>query len=169
MPDFRRVRPEELQGNPFELIGKEWLLITGEKDGKVNSMTASWGAMGIMWGKPVAFLFIRPQRYTKEFIEAGERFSVSVLPDGNRSILNYMGTVSGRDEDKIQASGLTVTRLEDVACFAEAKINLVCKKLYAQNLVPDCFLEKELDAKWYPSHDYHTMYVAEITDAFVKD
>ena len=62
---MKEIKPEELQKNPFQMIGKEWLLVTAEKEGKTNTMTASWGGVGIMWGKPVAYVFIRPQRYTK--------------------------------------------------------------------------------------------------------
>ncbi|MDD7678444.1 MAG: flavin reductase family protein, partial [Anaerovibrio sp.] len=65
---FKEIAPEELQENAFKVIGKDWLLVTGTAEGKSNAMTASWGGMGVMWGKPVAFLVIRPQRYTKEFI-----------------------------------------------------------------------------------------------------
>ena len=103
---MKEIKPEELQKNPFQMIGKEWLLVTAEKEGKANTMTASWGGVGIMWGKPVAYVFIRPQRYTKEFIDAGDHFSLSVLGEDYRKTLNYFGTVSGRDEDKIAKSGL---------------------------------------------------------------
>ena len=105
---MKEIKPEELQKNPFQMIGKEWLLVTAEKEGKANTMTASWGGVGIMWGKPVAYVFIRPQRYTKEFIDAGDHFSLSVLGEDYRKTLNYFGTVSGRDEDQIAKSGLHV-------------------------------------------------------------
>ncbi len=75
----KEIKPEELTKNPFHMIGKEWMLVTAEKDGKVNTMTASWGGVGIMWGKPVAYVFIRPQRYTKEFIDGTDTFSLSIL------------------------------------------------------------------------------------------
>ena len=76
---FKEIKPEELQKNPFQMIGKEWLLVTAEKDGKANTMTASWGGVGVMWGRNVAFIVIRPQRYTKEFIDASDKLSLSVL------------------------------------------------------------------------------------------
>lgn len=86
------------------MIGKEWLLITAEKDGKANTMTASWGGVGVLWGKNVATLYIRPQRYTKEFVDASDTLSLSVLDESFRKTLNYLGTVSGRDENKIEKS-----------------------------------------------------------------
>ena len=98
---MKSIKPEELEKNVFHMIGKEWLLVTAEKEGKVNTMTASWGGLGVMWGKNVAYIVLRPQRYTKEFVDAGETFSLSVLDEEYRKTLSYLGTVSGRDEDKI--------------------------------------------------------------------
>lgn len=117
---FKEIKPEELQKNPFQMIGKEWLLVTAEKDGKANTMTASWGGVGVMWGRNVAFIVIRPQRYTKEFIDASDKLSLSVLDEEYRKTLSYLGSVSGRDEDKIAKSGLTVAHTDDVPYFAEA-------------------------------------------------
>ena len=108
---MKSIKPEELQKNVFSMIGKEWLLVTAEKEGQVNTMTASWGGLGVMWGKNVAFIVLRPQRYTKEFVDAGGTFSLSVLDGGYRKTLNYLGTVSGRNEDKVAKSGLTVEQV----------------------------------------------------------
>lgn len=166
---FKEIKPEELSKNPFTMIGKEWLLVTAEKDGKVNTMTASWGGVGVMWGKNVAFVVLRPQRYTKEFVDAGETFSLSVLDESFRKTYSYLGTVSGRDEDKIAKSGLTAAHEGETPYFEEANTVLVCRKLYAQEYQPECFLKEELDAKWYPGKDYHTMYIAEIEKVLVKE
>lgn len=164
---MKEIKPEELQKNPFQMIGKEWLLVTAEKEGKANTMTASWGGVGIMWGKPVAYVFIRPQRYTKEFVDAGDHFSLSVLGEDYRKTLNYFGTVSGRDEDKIAKSGLHVAHENGTPYFEEANTVLVCRKLYAQPYDPACFIDKSCDEKWYPNKDYHTMYIAEIEKVLV--
>ena len=131
---FKEIQPQDLQDNVFTLIGKDWLVVCGEKDGKANAMTASWGGMGVLWGKPVVFIFIRPQRYTKEFVDGADGFTLSVLDESKRKVLNYLGTVSGRDEE----------------------------------MKPECFIERECDAKWYPEKDYHTMYVAEIEKVLVR-
>lgn len=165
---MKSIKPEELQKNVFSMIGKEWLLVTAEKEGKVNTMTASWGGLGVMWGKNVAFIVLRPQRYTKEFVDAGEGFSLSVLDDGYRKTLNYLGTVSGRDEDKIAKSGLTVEHEEGIPYFTEANTVLVCRKLYAQPYDPSCFIDKSCDERWYPEKDYHTMYIAEVEKVLVN-
>lgn len=169
MMSFKEIKPEELQKNPFTMIGKEWLLATAEHEGKANTMTASWGGVGVMWGKNVAFAVIRPQRYTKEFIDASESFSLSVLDESFRKTYSYLGTVSGRDEDKIAKSGLTIVHEGETPYFAEANTVLVCRKLYAQEYQPECFLNGELDAKWYPGKDYHTMYIAEIEKVLVRE
>lgn len=165
---FKEIKPEELQKNPFTMIGKEWLLVTAEKEGKANTMTASWGGAGVMWGKNVAFIVIRPQRYTKEFIDNSGKFSLSVLDESFRKTYSYLGSVSGRDEDKITKSGLTVAHEGGTPYFEEANTVLVCRKLYAQEYQPECFIDTALDEKWYPGKDYHTMYIAEIEKILVR-
>ena len=166
---FKEWKPEELQKNPFTMIGKEWMLVTARKDEKIKTMTASWGGVGVMWGKNVAFVVIRPQRYTKEFIDASETFSLSVLDESFRKTYSYLGSVSGRDEDKIARSGLTVADAETTPYFEEANTVLICRKLYAQEYRPDCFLDEQPDLKWYPNKDYHTMYIAEIEKVLVRE
>ena len=162
------IKPEELNKNVFSMIGKEWLLVTAEKEGKVNTMTASWGGLGVMWGKDVAFIVLRPQRYTKEFVDAGETFSLSVLGGERRKTLNYLGTVSGRDEDKVAKSGQTVEREDGTPYFGEADTVLICRNLYAQPYDPSCFIDKSCDERWYPDKDYHTLYIAEIEKVLVR-
>lgn len=166
---FKEIKPEELQKNPFTMIGKEWLLVTAEKEGRINTMTASWGGVGVMWAKNVAFIVLRPQRYTKEFVDASRTFSLSVLDESFRKTYSYLGSVSGRNEDKIAKSGLTVAHEGKTPYFEEANTVLVCKKLYAQEYQPECFLEEEPDKKWYPDKDYHTMYIAEIEKVLIKN
>ena len=164
---FKKVDVKTLEMKPFEKIGSEWMLISAAKDGKANTMTASWGGLGVMWGKNVAYIVLRPQRYTKEFVDAGETFSLSVLDEEYRKTLSYLGTVSGRDEDKIAKAGLTVEHEGETPYFGEANTVLVCRKLYAQNYDPACFIDKSCDEKCYPDKDYHTMYVVEIEKVLV--
>ena len=166
---MKSIKPEELDKNVFHMIGREWLLVTAEKAGKVNTMTASWGGLGVMWGKNVAYIVLRPQRYTKEFVDAGETFSLSVLDEEYRKTLSYLGTVSGRDEDKITKAGLTVEHADGTPYFGEANTVLVSRKLYAQNYDPACFIDKSCDEKWYPDKDYHTLYIAEVEKVLVRE
>lgn len=158
---------KKLQANPFEMIGDQWMLITAEKGGKINTMTASWGAMGIMWGKTVATAYIRPQRYTKEFVDGSDTFTLSFFGGGQKKAMGHLGSVSGREEpDKIEKAGLHVTEVDGYPTFEEATLTLVCKKLYVQEMKAACFLGKEEIEKWYPDGDYHYMYMAEIIKAF---
>ncbi len=166
---FKQIKPEELDFNAFKTIGKEWLLVTAEKDGKCNTMTASWGGLGIMWNKPVAYIFVRPQRYTAEFIDASERLTLSVLPENYRKDLQYFGTVSGRDEDKIDKSGLALLQEGNTAYFADSNTAFICRKLYRQHLTKSSFIDKTCDTKNYPNQDYHIMYVVEIEKVLVKE
>lgn len=157
---------DKLNINPFGAIGTDWMLITAQKpDGTTNTMTASWGGLGVLWGENVAFVFIRPQRYTKEFVDAADCFSLSFF-DGEKKALTLLGSVSGRDRDKITESGLHLTEIDGIPTFREASLALICEKLYADEIKPDKFLTGNLDNKWYPTHDYHTMYVAKIKAAY---
>ena len=166
---FQEIKTTELKENPFDLIGKQWLLVTaGKEDGSCNTMTASWGGVGVMWGKDVAFVVIRPQRYTKEFIDAAATLSLSVLPGSYRKTYNYLGTVSGRNKDKIAVSGLTVVHDGSTPYFEEADTVLLCRKLFAQPFQPDAFLSEEIKEKWYPEQDYHTLYICEIEKVLKK-
>ena len=124
----KEISPFDFNESAFRVIGKDWLLITGEYEGKSNAMTASWGGLGIMWGKPVAYIFIRPTRYTKEFVDKAEGLSLSVFPEEYRKMMNYFGTVSGRDEDKIKKAGLTVCHDNGRTYFDEARVTMLCRK-----------------------------------------
>ena len=166
---FQIIKPEELQKNPFTMIGKEWLLITAEKDGNANTMTASWGGVGVLWGKNVATLYIRPQRYTKEFVDANDTFTISFFPEGYKKALSLCGSVSGRDRDKISEAGLTACFVDGAPAFEEASLVFVCKKMYHGDLFPENFDAPENDEKWYPEKDYHTMYIGEILKVLVKE
>ena len=172
---FEEVKISELQFNPFDKISRQWMLITAGKSSEdCNTMTASWGGVGIMWGKPVATAYIRPQRYTKEFVDDNEYFTLSFLPEEQRKALNICGSVSGRDvEDKWKEAGLHPCYLnegtpDEVAAVEEAEMVFECRKLYAQEMLPECFIDTECDTKWYPTKDDHTMYIAEIVKVWIK-
>ena len=166
---FKEIAIEDLQLNPFQKISRQWMLITAGDELESNTMTASWGGLGIMWGKNVATAYIRPQRYTKEFVDNSDLFTLSFLPEEKREALNICGRVSGRDvEDKWAEAGLHPYYVDGTTAVEEAERVLVCKKLYAQEMYPECFIETECDTKWYPQADYHTMYIAEIVKVLVK-
>lgn len=168
MSEFKEVNIEELNKSACKMIGKDWMLVTAAKDGKANTMTASWGGLGVMWGKNVAYIVIRPQRYTKEFIDGSNTLSLSFYNEDMRKTLSYLGSASGRDEDKIAKAGLTLKYDGETPYFEEANIVMLVKKLYVQEFDSACMLDKEIDSKWYADKDYHTMYICEIEKVLVK-
>ncbi len=169
MNKFKEIKPDELEKSPFRLIGKEWMLITAEKDNKVNTMTASWGGFGFMFDKNIVYIVIRPQRYTKEFVDNADTFSLTFFDKGFKKQLGYLGTVSGRNENKVSKANLTIQHSDSTPYFEEANIAIICKKIYAQDFKPECFITSELATKWYPEKDYHTLYIAEIEKILIKE
>ena len=166
---FREIEVKDLELNPFTKIGSEWMLITAGNEDKHNTMTASWGAMGVMWGKNVVTVYLRPQRYTKEFVDTLDTFTISFYDESCRKALNVCGTKSGRDCDKEKEAGLTPYYIDGTTAFEEANMILVCKKQYHQDMKPECFDVPENDEKWYPNKDYHTLYMAEVVKVLVKE
>ena len=170
----KEIRPTDIKDNVFRLIGQDWILVSASHNGKTNGMTASWGGLGILWGRPVAYIFIRPTRYTKEFVDASDHMTLSVFDVKYKPMLQYFGTVSGRDEDKIAKNALTLAKDGAYTYFAEARLTLLAKKLYAQQLEEQFFTAAAADPadgprSDYPKQDYHTMYVAEIEKVLVKE
>jgi flavin reductase (DIM6/NTAB) family NADH-FMN oxidoreductase RutF len=146
------------------------MLITAAKpDGSVNTMTASWGGFGVMWNKEVAFVVIRPQRYTREFVESSESFSLTFFDNSYKKALSHLGSTSGRDEDKIAKTGLTVVMEDSIPYFEEAETAIFVKKLFIQRIQEDAFLDKGIIEKWYPEKDFHFLYIAEITNILAKE
>lgn len=166
---FKEVKVEELTFNPFTKIGSEWMLITAGDENGFNTMTASWGGMGVMWSKNVVTTYIRPQRYTKEFVDANETFTVSFYGPEYKKALNLCGTLSGRDCDKVAEAGLTPLFIDGTTAFEEANMIFVCRKLYSDPMPAENFLDKENDQKWYPDKDYHTMYISEVVKVLVAE
>lgn len=169
MSEFHKINPEELSDNVFRLIGKDWLLITAKdpKSSKINTMTASWGCLGILWNKPVAICFIRPQRYTLGFVNAAERLSLSVLPNDYRDALRFCGTKSGRDCDKFKETGLNALLDENGTPYIrEARLSLLCRKLYVGELRESGFLDPALLDN-YKEKDYHTVFICEVESTLV--
>jgi flavin reductase (DIM6/NTAB) family NADH-FMN oxidoreductase RutF len=169
MENFKNTDPGSITENVINLIGKRWMLITAGNLASYNTMTASWGGLGVLWNKPVAFIFIRPQRYTFEFTELNEHFTCSFFDKKYKKALNFCGAHSGRDVDKAKKTGLTplVTNAGSVA-FEEANLILECRKIYFQDLNPDGFLSPEI-IKNYPARDFHRLYIGEIIYCGVRN
>ena len=166
---FQKVDPKSLSLNPFSAIGDQWMLITAGTPERLNTMTASWGGLGVIWGAPAATCYIRPQRYTKEFVDREEYFTLSFFGEEHRKALQLCGSRSGRDVGKVKECGFTVKTAECGApYFEEAELVLVCRKRFVQPMDP-ANIPQEIKDKWYPQKDYHTLYIGEIVEVLVKD
>lgn len=138
------------------------LLSAGDRE-KHNAMTIGWAQLGTLWSRPVCTVYVRPQRHTFGFINEAKYFTVSCLAEDYRKALIYCGTKSGRDTDKLADCGLTVDYADgDAPYIAQAKLVLVCRKLYEQDMKQEHFVDAATDARCYPQHDYHRMYVGEV-------
>jgi len=153
----------------FSRIGKEFMLISAAADGKANTMTASWGSCGVLWNKPIAVCFIRPQRHTFQLTEQSNTFALAFFGDGHREALKFCGTKSGRDyADKYAAAGLTCAYTEDGVPYpAEAVEVLICRKIYTARMKKEDFLDPTL-LDHYPEDDFHQIYVGEIVDVLKR-
>ncbi|MFA5561842.1 MAG: flavin reductase, partial [Eubacteriales bacterium] len=161
---FETVQPDRLKEAIFEKISKEWMLVTATKpDGTYNTMTASWGGLGFLWQRPVAFIFIRPQRYTYEFAEAGEHLSLSFFPPTYREALTFCGSQSGRQVDKAEACGLTPLQAQGCTYFEQASLVLLTRKLYATSILPADILDPDI-LRFYEKGDFHKMYICEVLE-----
>jgi len=158
--------------NAFDLIGKEWMLVTSGNKDRFNTMTASWGGIGWLWNRPVAFVFIRPERYTHDFIERESRLTLSFYKEECRGILQFCGTKSGRDVDKVKETGLNPVALESGAMtFEQARLTLDCRKLFKSPMAEANFIDKSILEKWYgnkPGGSLHDVYVVEIENVYAE-
>jgi flavin reductase (DIM6/NTAB) family NADH-FMN oxidoreductase RutF len=172
MTDRKLIAFDDFNINPFHLFDKQWFLLTcGDFSKKhFNSMTISWGSLGIMWNKPFAQVVVRPTRYTFEFMNRYDSGTLCVFDDSYRSALSLLGSRSGRDGDKIRESGLTPIASANIAApgYAEADLILECKKMYWQDYDNSHFIMPEIEEK-YPSKDYHRVFFGEIVAIFGTD
>ena len=168
MTNFTEIAPDKLSESAFKLIGSDWTLITAGGIDSFNTMTASWGGLGVIWGKNVCYLVIRPGRYTYEFMEKSETFTLTFFEEKHRPALTYCGTYSGRDVDKVKETGLTPVESDcGSVYFDEARVVMECKKIYFQDIDPANFVDPDI-AENYPEKDYHRMYIGEITKCMVR-
>lgn len=177
---MREISINEWQLNPVTMFGRDWCLIcAGTEQKGYNAMTVAWGTIGAIWDRetakgkkiiPTATVFIRPQRYTKEFFDREELFTICAFEQDPKwkKALAYMGTHSGREEDKAAKAGLTPVFADDTTYFQEASLVLVCRKLYHMPLQEKGFVEKQIIRENYPQKDFHEVYVGEIRKVLKK-
>ena len=164
---FKEINVSELSFNPFDKIGKQWMLITAGDESGYNTMTASWGFMGVMWGRNVIEAVIRQSRHTLEFVEKNELFTVSFYPEDKKDALKFCGAHSGRDCDKAKETGLTPYFAEGTAAFEQAELIFVCKKVYTQDMELSALAEEH--HRWYADGDMHRAVMGEIVKVLVKE
>lgn len=169
MTAFIETPPASLTRNPFQAIGREWMLITAGKIDAFNTMTASWGAWGHLWNKDVAICFVRPQRHTYGFMEQGETYTLSFFDETWRGALEYCGAHSGRHVDKVRETGLTpFETVSGAVGFQQANLILECRKLYFSDLGEDGFVDARIRREVYERDDFHRAYVGEILRALTR-
>lgn len=165
---FQPMDLDFVEINPFTKIGNDWFLVTAGDETKVNTMTAGWGGFGVIWAKKVVYIFIRKSRYTKEFIDKHDTFSISFMDKSQHAALKYLGQVSGRNEDKIAGARLNIDFYEGTPYIDESSEVYICRKLSATELTPDQFIDPEIKDKFYGDNDLHIMYVGEITQFMAR-
>jgi len=165
---FSLIKPTDMKAiNVFDKIGSGWILITAEHKGRANTMTASWGTLGMLWGKPVIIFFVRPQRFTCSLLEKSMRASVSFLGERFRDSMRICGCSSGRDTDKFKAASLTCLHYGSVPYVGESESVLICKKLYSDHFRNESFCSSE-PLQHYRCGDYHKIYIYEIEKVLVR-
>jgi len=163
---FKEINAKDIKDNLIKAISEEWMLISAGNENGYNMMTASWGFMGEMWGNDSVSVMIRPQRYTMEFVDNNDYFTLSFY--GNeKQIHKVCGSMSGRDVNKTELTGLTPVFSDNTVYFNEARLVIVCKKQYVQRLEEECFIDKE-PLKWYDNKDYHYMIIGKIEKVLIK-
>ncbi|MCR5395308.1 MAG: flavin reductase [Bacteroidales bacterium] len=166
---WQLIGPKEIEGNAVKLFGDEWFALAAGKENDMNMMTIAWGTLGVVWGKPVVTVYVSTSRYTYEFMERNEYFTITHFPPAMRQSLQYIGTVSGRDGDKLKDSGLTAeyTALGN-PIFSESDLAIECRKIYAEPFKPELMpLEQR---EWYDQKGIgvHVAYIGEIVNVWKK-
>ncbi len=157
----------DVKENLVKLIADDWALVSAGDKTDWNTMTISWGGVGELWGKDVVFAFIRPQRYTKEFMDKSDYFTVSFFDDQFKDALKICGTKSGRDCDKISMAGLTAEYDGEAVFPAQAKLVIKCRKIAVQKMDNSGFIDETIESN-YKSGDYHFIYIGEIEKILEK-
>ena len=165
---FKKIETWEMPGNPFEMIERQAALLSAGTKEVFNTMTIGWGLMGDLWNVPACTVYVRHSRYTMEFMEKNDLFTVSFFGTPRPEALATLGVKSGREMDKIHNSGLTPVAIEGQAAFEEAHTVLVCKKIYVDDLNPEK-VPPEWKEKFYHNGDYHRIYTGQVMGIYVKE
>ncbi|MDR3119142.1 MAG: DUF4468 domain-containing protein [Mediterranea sp.] len=165
---YRQIAPDRIPGNIVKMLSEDWMLITAGTKDAFNMMTAGWGGLGVLYGKPVMTCFINPARYTYQLMEKGDTYTLTFYTEAYRDVLQYCGTNSGRDTDKVKGSGLSpITTPDGSQAFSEAWLIIECRKLVAQSIDPEAISNQVVKEQW-AGKPTHKMYIGEIIHVWVK-
>ncbi len=168
MTGYRQIAPDRLPGNIIKMLNDDWMLITAGNEQRFNMMTASWGGLGVLYGKPVAICFINPARYTYQLMETEDTYTFTFYTEAYREALQYCGSHSGRSEDKVKGSGLTPLATPNGSmAFSEAWLVIECKKLVSQSIIPEAISDAKVKEQW-AGKPMHKMYIGEIVNVWMK-
>ena len=166
--NYKKIDTKEFELKPFKEIGDNWILISAKKEDQVNTMTARWAGIGLVWEKNVVTVYLRPNRYTKEFIDGSDYFTITMF-DGHKKELAVLGTKSGRDGDKISEVGFDIEYVDEQPTFKQGKCVIICKKLYRGLIHEENFINVDFIDKVYPEKDFHYVYVGEVISIYRND
>lgn len=165
---FKEINIRDLKKSPVQMISDDWALLTAGDENSFNTMTVSWGAVGELWGKDVVICFVRPQRYTYEFMENSDTFTLTFFDGEYKKELGFCGSKSGREYDKVKEIGFKPMKAGEGVSFEQAHTVIVCKKIAFQDMTPDGFLSKDIMLN-YSAGDYHRTYVGAIEKVLIKE
>lgn len=154
---------ESFNFKPFYTLDKEWALLSVGNKEKFNMMTVSWGGFGTIWGKPVVSVYVRKSRYTYEFIEENDYFTLSFYDEKYKKDLGILGSKSGRGINKKDLVSLHEEEVGNSISFKEANLTLVCKKIYYDDLKQEN-MKPEIQEQFYKKDEIHRMYIGEVID-----
>ena len=150
----------------FSQFDKKWALLSAGDKENHNTMTISWGGMGTLWSRPVVTVYVKPIRYTYNFLNENEYFTISFYEDKYKDAMSFMGNNSGRDIDKDKESGLTIKELNKAITYNEAEVTILCKKIYSQDFNIDN-MPKEIVDHYYSIEEPHRLYVGQVVDIII--
>lgn len=170
---YVKIEATDLPDNVVDLIGKQWMLVTAGNRNSYNTMTASWGAIGYMWGKPATFIVVRDTRHTYRFLEREASFTLSFFSEEHRGALRICGTKSGRDTDKVAEAALTPLETPTgLMSFKEARMIVECKKMFVQEIdtanLTEPYKEKVIKDFYTKDTAKHEQFISEITNIWIK-
>lgn len=166
---FRNIEPEQLPGNVIDEVCNKWMLLAAGTQDQSNFMTVNWGMMGELWFRPAVTVYVRHSRYTLEFMENNEYFTLSSIKPEYKKALNLAGSKTGRGVNKYELCGLTPAQIDGQPTFEEAAYTIVCKKMYAAEMPEKEFLDADVFAESYPNGDLHKMFIGQIVGAYVNE